>query len=410
MADEEFPDGELNDEDSVAADQPVGDQHSAFLPDEELHEQLPDEGDGDERTALSAAHQGARGTALPLDSSGAYNLVADADLLDETADRVGAQTSSANQPFDAALAGNPAVNVLQDGLGSELPASGGDPAQNAADGGGRGAGTAAQRGPGASEFAGANADDALQFDDGDTGQGSSGALASDGTTNEDFSLDAELSAELGPRSAGNGDGLGGSGDQSSGVSAGSGDDGQEEYSEDDDGQGTGNTGDGGGGKGGGVNPIIGDRFDNVLAGTDGRDMINAMDGDDTVSGGAGDDLIMGKKGDDWLEGGLGDDTLVGGHGDDTFIFTDADFDGNGWTDVIDGQGQNGKAGSDYDTIDLSGVSQGWTLEVDGAGAGAEATNLSGPAQYAESGGEFSGTITFDDGSTIAFDNIEKIDW
>jgi Ca2+-binding RTX toxin-like protein len=132
--------------------------------------------------------------------------------------------------------------------------------------------------------------------------------------------------------------------------------------------------------------------------------------DNQLSGGAGDDLIMGKKGDDWLEGGLGDDTLVGGHGDDTFIFTDADFDGNGWTDVIDGQGQNGKAGSDYDTIDLTGVSQGWTLEIDGAGAGAEATNLSSPAQYAESGGEFSGTITFDDGSTIAFENIEKVDW
>lgn len=127
MADEEFPDGELNDEDTVAADQPVGDQHSAFLPDEELHEQLTDEGDGDERTAQTAAHQDSRGTALPLDSSGAYNPVADADLLDETADRVGARTSSASQPFDEALAGSPAVNVLQDGLGSELPVTGGDP-------------------------------------------------------------------------------------------------------------------------------------------------------------------------------------------------------------------------------------------------------------------------------------------
>jgi len=43
------------------------------------------------------------------------------------------------------------------------------------------------------------------------------------------------------------------------------------------------------------------------------------------------------------------------------------------------------------------------------GPGVEASSGDHPSQYTN-GGEFSGTITFDDGSTVVFDNIEKVDW
>ena len=72
MADEEIREGGVNDDENVLLDQPVGGQHSAVLPDEELHEQLADEGDGDERTALTSAHQGARGTSTPADDTAVF--------------------------------------------------------------------------------------------------------------------------------------------------------------------------------------------------------------------------------------------------------------------------------------------------------------------------------------------------
>lgn len=115
-------------------------------------------------------------------------------------------------------------------------------------------------------------------------------------------------------------------------------------------------------------------------------------------------MITGAAGDDILTGGLGHDTLSGGTGDDSFIFTDSDFNGATWTDTVDGFAEAG----DADVIDLTGVTQGWTLEVDGAGAGVEASSDDKKTLY--NGDDMSGTITFEDGSTIAFDNIEKVDW
>ena len=49
MADENIHDGEIDGEEEVLLDQPPGSEHSAFLDDEELHNQLPDEAEGDER-------------------------------------------------------------------------------------------------------------------------------------------------------------------------------------------------------------------------------------------------------------------------------------------------------------------------------------------------------------------------
>ena len=103
-----------------------------------------------------------------------------------------------------------------------------------------------------------------------------------------------------------------------------------------------------------------------------------------------------------MSGGRGDDTMTGDLGNDEFAFSDSDFGGGVWTDVVDGGAGNA------DTIDLSNVTQGWSLDVD-SDLTIEATEASNPSQYADAGG-ISGTITFDDGSTITFDNIEKVDW
>ncbi|MCZ6455149.1 MAG: hypothetical protein O6909_13005, partial [Alphaproteobacteria bacterium] len=102
-------------------------------------------------------------------------------------------------------------------------------------------------------------------------------------------------------------------------------------------------------------------------------------------------------------GGIGDDTMIGGLDNDDFSFSDSDFNGTSWTDSVDGGAGNA------DTIDLSNVTQGWTLDVMGEGAGFEAVSGDNPSQYTN-GGEFSGTIEFADGSTIVFENIEKVDW
>lgn len=403
MADDDIRDIETDNDDEAVLDLSLANEHSAFLDDEELHEQLTDEGDNDERTALTAAHQGSRATSTPAAEAVAFNAASDSDLLNASPEYGNSAANAAARSANGLPTGDPA-NAVQDELGFEAQVPDGDPSN----GNGRGAATATERNPGT---AGANTIDALQPGGDNSNPASTGPSGPSSATSEEQPLQSDLLTELNSRQTNSDDGLGGSGDQGAQAGGGSENDNQEEYTEDDGGQSDGQEAQGGGGAGGGgVNPIIGDRFDNNLVGTDGRDMINAQDGNDTISAGAGDDLVMGKKGDDWIEGGLGDDTLKGGHGDDTFAFSDADFDGNAWTDTVDGQGTNGKApASDYDTIDLANVTQGWTLEVDGAGAGVEASSGDNPSQYTN-GADFSGTITFDDGSTVVFDNIEKVDW
>lgn len=399
MADETTDNDRLNDGEDVLLDQPAGNEHSAFLDDEELHEQLPTEGEGDERTVLTAAHQGARATAAPGSDTGALAAGQNAGLPDEFIGRNDPRTNSSGGAFAAAPSNDPAGNVFS-GPDADLFAGDNTDAVGAGGGNARAVtGSSHQPGTdGAAATAGAG-------DGSATGDAASVDIpGAEGDVGEAAALDIGPPQGAGPASA---EGQFANGDQAGQRPAGAGDDDKPEY---DDAGGNNDEAGAGDSAGGGVNPIIGDRFDNNLVGTDGADMINAQDGDDTLWGGAGDDLMMGKKGDDQLEGGLGDDTLKGGHGDDTFIFTDADFDGNAWTDVVDGQGQNGKTKSDYDTVDLTNVTQGWTLEVDGAGAGAEATDATNPSFYTEGGAEFSGTITFDDGSTIEFQNIERIDW
>ncbi|VAV95855.1 Alkaline phosphatase, partial [hydrothermal vent metagenome] len=122
-----------------------------------------------------------------------------------------------------------------------------------------------------------------------------------------------------------------------------------------------------------------------------------------VKGGSGNDTIWTSTGDDTLIGGTGNDSMFGGAGDDTFIFganegTDivSGGDGGGWTDTIQ-----------LDDFSDSDSQQGWTLALDN---GDTILSTDEGANEIFLSDDSAGTITFDDGSTIEFEGIEKIVW
>ena len=152
--------------------------------------------------------------------------------------------------------------------------------------------------------------------------------------------------------------------------------------------------------------------DDEVNGGEGSDFVYAGEGNDDVSGGAGNDFLYGGQGNDAIDGGdgndmliggLGNDTLVGGEGDDMAIFNAFDgndsFDGGaggGWTDVIQ-LDASGDPNADPDNP--------WTIEVDGNVVDYDvadgALNLDPDS---------SGVITMEDGSQMAFQNVEQIQW
>jgi Ca2+-binding RTX toxin-like protein len=103
--------------------------------------------------------------------------------------------------------------------------------------------------------------------------------------------------------------------------------------------------------------------------------LNSNSGNDSLDGGAGDDIIYGEGGDDTLIGGEGSDTLEGGDDADRIII------GSG--DVVDG----GEGGNDNDTLVITDA--GATVDYD-------------------TGNPENGTVTFSDGSTATFTNIENV--
>ena len=161
--------------------------------------------------------------------------------------------------------------------------------------------------------------------------------------------------------------------------------------------------------------------DDKLYGLGGDDMLDGGAGKDKLYGGEGDDTMYGGAGDDKFYGGEGNDTMLGGEGKDNFYIEDLDF-----TNVtINGQGANEAGGADTagswtDTITIKDVADGgpgsnWTLEKsDGAGGW---TAMVEGEDYSTKGSnltfensDMEGRITFDEGSTINFDDIDKIDW
>ncbi len=199
----------------------------------------------------------------------------------------------------------------------------------------------------------------------------------------------------------------------------------------------------------------------TLEGGDGDDILTAGDDDDTLSGGAGDDTLSGDDGADLLEGDAGADSLDGGTGIDTATYAssdqavvidlaagtasggDADGDsftsienliGSDYDDTLQGDGGDneltGGDGSDLfiftegggDDLVHGGTGGGWTdvLELQDSGGGAptagwtytltEGTVESSGADFLDLSEDAAGTITLVDGSEVAFEGIERIEW
>ncbi|MEL6957666.1 MAG: Hint domain-containing protein [Pseudomonadota bacterium] len=101
-----------------------------------------------------------------------------------------------------------------------------------------------------------------------------------------------------------------------------------------------------------------ERFE-LSSGADTFDGSAATSGDHTVEGGAGDDTITGGGGNDTLSGGADQDTFIvqGSFGDDTII--------------------GGQTGNNYDTLDLSGLSNPVSVTFTGPGAGTVTDTVTG---------------------------------
>ncbi|WP_299936739.1 Hint domain-containing protein [uncultured Pelagimonas sp.] len=136
--------------------------------------------------------------------------------------------------------------------------------------------------------------------------------------------------------------------------------------------------------------------DDVVTGGAGSEVIDAGAGDDSLSGAAGADDLSGGAGDDSLDGGLDSDTLDGGAGQDTLIGGGGDDVMTGGDDqdtfrIEDGFGNDtvtgGEGGTDDDTLDLSALTSGATVDM---------------------GGSESGSVT-SGADTISFAEIERVD-
>jgi hypothetical protein len=115
------------------------------------------------------------------------------------------------------------------------------------------------------------------------------------------------------------------------------------------------------------------------------------------------DVLQGGEGNDTIYGGLGDDTLYGNDGSDLFMFAKGDGSdtiyggaGSGWTDSIQMSGVHQAYAADAPGSD-------WTLHLtEGSVAANDADGLT-LSQDAD------GAIHFNDGSSIIFHDIERIE-
>ena len=125
--------------------------------------------------------------------------------------------------------------------------------------------------------------------------------------------------------------------------------------------------------------IQGGYGDDSLYGGDGDDSLNGGFGNDIVEGGDGNDTIAGFDGEDVLTGGAGEDTLYGGQNSDLFL------GGNGGDNVVGGEDPDD---SDVDVLDLTGSNVDFITYTDGDPE--------------------SGVVTFLDGTTMTFSEIENV--
>lgn len=142
-----------------------------------------------------------------------------------------------------------------------------------------------------------------------------------------------------------------------------------------------------------------------ITGSSGGDVLNGLNGNDTILGLGGNDSLIGGRGQDSLLGGDGNDTLTGG--------ADADIlDGGTGNDrlvVREGEGNDTVSGGAGDTdtlVVLVAIDQpqdSWTLDLTSG-----SVTDPGPGLF-ELTADSAGTVTFADGTVIAFDGIERIE-
>ena len=105
---------------------------------------------------------------------------------------------------------------------------------------------------------------------------------------------------------------------------------------------------------GGVEGILGSRFDDVVEGGVLDNRFFGFSGDDVLRGGAGDDRLEGGRGNDTLDGEDGSDTLFGASGDDVLVGGQPDsldgpdklFGGTGNDVLVNGDEMRGQDGDD----------------------------------------------------------------
>jgi Ca2+-binding RTX toxin-like protein len=90
--------------------------------------------------------------------------------------------------------------------------------------------------------------------------------------------------------------------------------------------------------------IIGANGDDCLVGGDGNDTIEGQNGNDVIEGGQGDDELHGDNGDDAINGGDGNDRVLGDNGDDGFDCGAGSDNGSG------GNGNDTNAGNRCETF------------------------------------------------------------
>lgn len=124
----------------------------------------------------------------------------------------------------------------------------------------------------------------------------------------------------------------------------------------------------------------------------------------SYTGNSNNESISGTSGDDVLMGRGGNDTISAGDGNDLFIFQEGDgadiiYGGSGssWTDTIELQDATG--GSDIGTYGTD-----WTVTL------TEGTIEETNSDNIIFSDDADGTITLQDGSSIDFTDIERIDW
>jgi len=132
--------------------------------------------------------------------------------------------------------------------------------------------------------------------------------------------------------------------------------------------------------------VFGESGNDYVSGGLGNDTVYGGTGNDTVMGASDDDLIYGDDGNDSIEGSDGNDTIYGGAGDDSIYgWDDADTIYAGKGDVVDG-GEGVTDGADNDTLFLTDTQ----------------------SVVFDPGFPENGVVTFTDGTTLKFFNIENL--